>query len=373
MLYANLRQRMIVNTPTHIKRALPGSGSLLVKKGEEVGSSDTLGRYRVSAGYSSVNLAQKLKVNPREATKYLQKKMGEIIYQGELLAMRKTLFGKKEILSPTDAELEEYNSENGMLRLKFFEKERSFSAGVYGIVDDVDPIRNEVIIRTLATKILGIFGSGRTREGILHFLNGKDNLASRTQLQSTMSGQILVVGALIYGDSLKRAVELGISGIISGGLNARDFKSMAGSINPAKRIATDNAVSIVATEGFGSIPIGGDIYDFLKQFEGKFVFVSGNQAQILLPSSDSNSIISLRKVILPVTRSPESIPEIVVGELQLGKKVRFISPPFMGTQGTIIGIDQTVTTLDSGITTYLLTIDTQSRKIKVPFPNVELI
>ncbi len=373
MLYANLRQRVRPNTPTHITRTLPGQGTILVKKGDEVGASDIIGNYRASAGYSSVNVAEKLGVNPKQADKYLQRKIGETIYQGELLATRKTLFGKKQVLAPTDSSIEEYNSQTGRLRLKFFEKETALASGVYGIVDAVDKMRNEIVIRTYATKIVGTFGSGKERGGILHFIDGRDNLVSKTQLDSKMDGKVLVAGALIYGDSLRRAVELGVHGIISGGLNAKDYKSMSGSINPARRIASDNTISVLAIEGFSSIPIGTDVYGQLKSNEGKFIFINGNSAYLLLPTSSSSSIISLRKLVLPVSRMPESIPEIITQELVVGKKIRLIWPPFMGMQGTIVAIDKTVTVLESGISTYLLTIDTPSRKMKVPFPNVELL
>ena len=45
----------------------------------------------------------------------------------------------------------------------------------------------------------------------------------------------------------------------------------------------------------------------------------------------------------------------------------------MGEQGKIISIDKIATTLPSGVVTYMITISTNTRKIRIPYNNVEII
>jgi transcription antitermination factor NusG len=66
-------------------------------------------------------------------------------------------------------------------------------------------------------------------------------------------------------------------------------------------------------------------------------------------------------------------PEIMLKNIKISDRVRITWPPFMGTIGKVIALDNQATKLESGIITYLLTIETSSKKIKVPYTNIELI
>lgn len=370
---ANLRHRIIVNKVKLVKRVLPGKGVIMILKNEEVKPEDVLGKYTFSPGFSVVKLAQKLKVSPKEAARYLQRPIGSSIFKGELLALKQGLLGKTEVLAPTDGVLEEYNTQTGELRLKFLAKETKLVSGVYGIVESVDKEKGEVVIKTLVTEIFGIMGSGNERSGQLNILSKPGTLVQPSQITPDMSKHIVVAGSAIYGETLRKATGYGVSGIISGGINAGDFRALAGTVDPRKRVGNDVGISVLVTEGFGLIPIGDDIFKILSQYDQKFVFMKGNTSSIYLPSLNPDSILSLRKVALPQSKSPEVSPELNLAEVSLGQKVRVIWPPFMGAQGVVIAIDKTVTVLESGISTVLITIDTPYKKLKVPFANLEII
>lgn len=373
LILANIRQRIKYNSIVHVKRTLPGTGSLTVKKGQVLQPHDSLGQYILSGGFSTVGISKILGVSPRDGLNYLQKKIGENIYQGELLAFKQGMFSKKNITAPTDGVLDYYDQNTGDLRLKLSSRKQPLPSGVFGIVDDVDIKRNEVLIKAMVTEIYGLFGSGKERDGFLTIIGGRDQLVSRASITPQLSKHIIVTGSLIYGDTLKKAVGIGISGVISGGLNARDFKSISGSIDSRKRIGTDVGITLVSTEGFSALPIGEDIFSELLKYDGKFIFISGNSPKIMLPSLDADSIISVKKVYLPLGKVVVRQPEVSQLTINIGSKVRLIWPPFMGTQAVVIGIDKTPTKLESGLLTFLITVDLPSRKIKVPFPNVELI
>ncbi|MBI2011778.1 hypothetical protein HYS91_03345 [Candidatus Daviesbacteria bacterium] len=373
MLQANFRIRIRANKPTLINRALPGKGELMVTKGEEVKPQDTLGKYEVSGGFSLIHLAKEIGATASLANKFLQRKIGERIFKGELLAFKKGFFRKKILTSPTDGVLENYNPKTGDLLIRLLPKQQFLTSGVYGIVEDVDSSTNKAVIKSLVTEVFGVIGSGKERSGLLHVLQGRGNLFTKQQVSTLLRGSIIVGGALLYSDTLKKCIQHGVGGIIIGGVNSKDLLSLGRSLYWNERIGTDLGISVIATEGFGAIPIGDDIYNLLQTYNQKYVFINGNIAAMQLPSLDSDSIMYLRKVSLPKTNIPSHQPDLERKDMEIGDRVRIIWPPFMGALGEIIGIDKSLTKLESGISTFLVTIELASRKIKVPFPNLELI
>lgn len=372
-LSINIRQRVFPNKITHIARSLEGKGKILVSKNEELQPQDVIGKITVSGGFSAINIAKKLGVSPEEGDKYLQRQLGSKIFQGELLAMKKGMFGKKVIVSPTDGIIDVYDKKSGEVKLQFLPKEVPITSGVYGIVDDINIISGEVLIKAMVTEIYGVIGTGKERGGILTILGEQGTFVQPRLITQSMSNHIIVTGALIYGEALRKATGYRIHGIISGGLNAKDYRSMAGTIDPMKKIGNDVGITVMATEGYGPIPIGDDIYHLLQEYEERFVFIHGNTSQLLLPSVNPDSILSLRKTALPISKNPRVQPDVVMGELKIGVRVRIIWPPFMGAQGIVTAIDGSSTMLDSGITTFVVTVETPRQKIRVPYPNIEII
>jgi hypothetical protein len=372
-LQANLRQRVSVNKCVHIRRALSGPGKIFVAKNEEIQPHDIIGKSTLSAGFCVVNIASKLGVSPQDGLKFLQRSVGRNIYRGELLAFKKGLLNKKFLTAPTDGLIEHYDEKTGELRIQFLPKEIPLTAGVAGIVDDVVPESGEVLIKTYVTEVFGAYGSGKERTGLLDVLAGRGDLMQSANIKEEMRQYILVCGALVYGEALRKAAGFGVAGLISGGLNASDYKSVINSIDPLGRIGSDVGLSIMGLEGFGPLPISEDIFALLKAHHGKFVIIHGNTGRLLLPNIDPESIVALRKIALPFMKLPDVAPEIMLKNIKISDRVRITWPPFMGTIGKVLALDNQATKLESGIITYLLTIETSSRKIKVPYTNIELI
>lgn len=379
-LVANLKERVKLNSILRIKKILDGVGSFNAIVKQEVEPQDILGEFQLSAGYTNINVAKNLNLSPEQAKRCLQKRIGERIYKGELLASKTGILGNKIITSPTDGILENYNLDSGELRMKYLPKKVQLTAGVYGIVEEVDKTNSYVMIKTMAHEVFGLFGSGKERSGILNVINNRSNLMSQDQVRKgNFKGHIIALGALIYREAIQEAVTAGVVGIISGGLNAKDFSAMTGSIYssnkhfPNEKLVSDIGISVLATEGFGPIPLGDDIFSKLKEYDGKYVFINGNLARVILPVLVPDIIMKLRNVVLPPNAKFFNQQAQEVGEISAGCKVRLIWPPFVGAQGSVVSVDKSATILPSGISTYMITVKTPLRKIKVPYPNVELI
>lgn len=371
-LSATKRVRIKQNTVTYVHRVLQGKGNLSVITKQEVSPQDIIGTATVSSGYTVFKLALKLGVSNKDAEKYLQRPIGSRFYKGELLALKKGLLDKKIITAPTDCIVESYNPQTGELQLKFLPKEVPLTAGVFGIVEKVEPLTGEVVIKTMVTEVIGLLGSGKERSGILKIVN-TPGLVSSNIITSELTQKVVVFNGLLFGESLRKAVGYGLHGIITGGVNASDYLAMVNTLDPTQKLGNDVGISIMATEGYGGLRIGDDIMNVIQGYQNHFVFIDGNTSRLILPTYNQDSILSLRKVVLPVPKVVAHQEEVSISPLEVGAIIRVIGVPFMGIQGRVIEIDKSPTLLESGISTILLTVDTPSKKIKVPFSNVEII
>lgn len=375
-----IRLRVEKDVVTRVARTLKGKGFLNVSVGQQVAPDELIGSGTIASGFRTLNLSTLLSVPPGEVEKYLTRKLNQRIYKGELLAFKKgwLLSGKKIVTSPTDGVLDFLNTKTGELKIAFLPVRADLPAGVFGFVEDVDPAKGQVIIRTLVSKIHGMFGSGRARDGILHILTKKDSFVSKGEIQTKYDGQVLVGGSLFFKDTISASISMGVSGIITGGINAEDYKGMAGGrlVFPRK-LDNDIGIGIVVCEGFGSIPIGDDIFSVLSEYEGKFVFIDGNKALISLPSFSSASLTKIKNTKLPPILSHELGEafgySMETQELKIGLKLRIVGNSYLGEQGKVTAIDDSQTLLASGVKDYLVTVEGSRRKLQVPVANLEII
>lgn len=378
---ASFRKRIDKDVIVRLKRSLKGSGKILVALGQEVTPSDIIGSSMSSSGFRILELAKSLDVPPSKVSGYLKKIVGQRVYKDELLAYKSggIFSGKKIVTAPTDGILDFINPKTGEIRLTFFPKKSDLPAGVYGIVEYTNPASGMVIIKTQVSRIWGMFGSGKLRDGNLLISSARDSLINKSEISFKNEGHILVSGSLISRDDISRAISNNVAGIISGGINARDYKAVAGGrLNFQGKNENDIGVSIIVCEGFGLVPVGEDIFNMLLKFNGKFVSLDGNKALVNLPSFESKSMTYVRNSHLPPLKieSDQDLKQSQtgrLGQLEIGSFVRVVGNTYQGEQGKIVAIDRTMTLLPSSIKAYLVTVETKRRKIKVPVANIEII
>ena len=374
-LPVNQRVLQTPNKPSHIIKQIPTGGKILVHQNEEIKPSDIIGKYHQVGGFRSANLSQQLHVHPSEVSKYLKREIGKTIYQGELLAVKNGFFRKKEVQSPTDAVIQSLDEKTGIMVLRLLPKELPVLSGVYGIVDLIDAQTGNIYIKTMVTNIYGVLGSGKQREGILHVIGSQKSIILEDQIPTDIHQAIILGGSLFYIEALRKALENGASGIISGGINARDFKSIVGAANFHQGYGNDAGISLLIQQGYGGLPINNEVYQAMWLYEGKFIFIDGNSRKVMLPSNDPDSILKLRSVMLPIVQNaahPDQ-PDLTTVTLKEGDQVRIIWPPFMGAVGKVLSIDSSLTSLPSGVSTYMVTLELAGQKIKVPYSNIEVV
>lgn len=334
-----------------LDRVYPGSCKPAVKTGQQVTEADIIAHCEVSAGQRLIKIAHALGVSGENVERYLTRKVGDRIYEGEIIARKRGLLGvgKKEIKAPVDGLISEIDS-RGDLILKFLPKPVRMISGASGKIQEVS--ENKISIAATATKIHGFVSLGTLREGLINVIGPANEFIIPSTIKSDSKGKILVGGALLEKSALEKAVTLGVTGIITGGMNYRDFETLGA--------GGDVGTSLMITEGFGTAPMGGDMLKFFESKQGRLGFISGEENALFIPEYVEAT-------------APDITTSQIWRQLQVGDKVRFLRTGGSSLLGTVKELpgDQI---LNSGILTEVALVSLGSGEDGLfPAANLEII
>ncbi len=227
-------------------------------------------------------------------------------------------------------------------------------AYVSGIVEEVIPGEG-VVIKTYGTYIHGIFGIGGETWGVLQSAVDKpDEILDEKALDSSFLGKILFGGSLITLKALQKAVQLGIKGIIIGGIEDQDLRDFLGyDLGVAVTGGENKGITIILTEGFGRISMAEKTFRLLKESEGRQVAINGTtqiRAGVIRPEviiSYLEEGIGEKGTTFVGMISEKSRDEGISGKehdahesmmLQEGSSVRIIRDPYFGQTAKIAAL-----------------------------------
>ena len=364
-------------------RKLPIKGEVLVKEGERISYDTKVASTNLPGKVNVLNLALILELEStsgefeeerksRGLSKYLLKNVGDTCEAGEVIAMRKTFFGlyQRECKASVTGSIEYVSDVTGQCMIREPAIPLALDAYIPGTVTKVIP--NEgVEIETQAALIQGIFGIGEETHGELMVLSESESDAlTEDLLTEECSGKIIVGGSIVDGPTLKKAVELGVKGIIVGGIKDADLTSFLGySIGVAITGEERMGLTLILTEGFGKMSMAVKTFNFLKEFEGKLACINGAtqiRAGVIRP-----------EIIIPIdeTTSDRSEDEKLHLEgLTSGLPVRIIGPPYFGAIGHVTDLPIDLQTVETESKVRVLEVELEDgSRVTVPRANVELI
>ncbi|MGE3314663.1 MAG: hypothetical protein AB7O26_06055 [Planctomycetaceae bacterium] len=354
------------------RRVLPIAGDVLVKVGDVVGARDVVAQTHLPGDVQPVNLANALSIAAGEVPHALLKQVGDRIEIGETIARSKGMFGffQHEYKSKVAGQLESISEITGQLIIRGAPTPVQVLAYLSGRVVEVMP--NEgVVVEADVALVQGIFGIGGEAFGKLRKVcsNPRENLTP-DKLTADMRGMIVVGGARVTGDALKKAVQLGIAAVVSGGLDDSDLRELLGydlgvAITGSERVG----ITLVITEGFGDIAMAERTFALLTSHDGKDVSVNGStqiRAGVLRP-----------EIVIPLgaeTGSAKPDEELPPPVLEIGRPVRVIRDPYFGKLGTVAALPHELRVLDSESRARVLEVSLEGgEKVTVPRANVELV
>lgn len=355
-----------------VKRVLPISGDVLVKAGDRVDAEQIVARTFMPGDVTPLNLASVLSVAPAEVKVALAKQEGEKVAVGEVLARTKGIFGlfKNEYRSKTEGTVESVSAVTGQVILRGQPIPVQVRAYLTGTVVEVLP--NEgVVIEADVAFIQGIFGVGGEAYGPIKMAcQDPSEELTAARIVPDMKGAIVIGGARMEGEAIRKAVAVGVSALVSGGIDDQDLKQALGyDLGVAVTGSEKIGLTLIITEGFGDIAMAERTYRLLGSRVGAPAAVNG--------ATQIRAGVMRPEIVVPIQNASQTgtIDESQIGTtLKMGATVRIIRDPYFGVIGKVANLPSELRTLDSGSRARVLEVSVDSQeRIVVPRANVELI
>jgi hypothetical protein len=193
-----------------------------------------------------------------------------------------------------------------------------------------------VVVETNCSLVQGIFGiGGETRGEIVMAVTSPDEELSTSRFTATMKGKVVVGGSFISAEALARAKELGVAGVVIGGIHDKDLRVLLGYDLGVAITGTEQVgFTLILTEGFGSIPMAGKTFALLSAHAGQLASISGAtqiRAGVIRPE-----IIIPKGPGAPIAPGASAAPERE--GIRIGDQVRIIRDPLFGKLGEVASL-----------------------------------
>jgi hypothetical protein len=331
------------------KRILPLKGDLTVQKGDVVNPDDVIARTLLPGTVEPVNVANILGIPPEDINDMMQKQKGDPIAEGEILARTK-----------------------GFLGIKFLSSE--CKAKISGTVESISSITGQVLLRAISTWasfIQGIFGiGGETHGEIKIVVPDNTSILTDKEIDDNCQSKVIVGGAMVTADAIKKAASVGAAGIIVGGFDDKDLRDFLGyDIGVAITGSEEIGVTLVVTEGFGQINMAEKTFELLKFKEGRLACING-ATQIRAGVIRPEAIIPFDGDI----HAKDGSADFREAGLEIGSPVRVIRHPYFGHLGKVTKLPPQLVELESGSRARILEVEFQDgKRANVPRANVEML
>jgi len=263
---------LTVSSATLVRRMrrLPIKGEVLVKEGDSVEPSTVIARALLPGIMQSVKVGAILGVEADDVPGVLSVKVGDAVAVDQVIAVTKSFFGmfKSECRSPVAGTVETVSATSGNVGVRQAPIPIEINAYVKGRIAEVVP-EEGAVVETHGALVQGIFGVGGERVGRLHTITkSTSDTLEASMITPDMRGAILVAGAGVTGDALRKASDTGVIGIVAGGLIDKDLIDFLGyDIGVAITGHENINITLVVTEGFGMISMADRTFNLLKSLE----------------------------------------------------------------------------------------------------------
>jgi hypothetical protein len=354
------------------RRVLPLVGTVLVKQGDQVRATQPVARAELPGKVFPINLANQLGVAPNEITDYLVKKAGDPIRKDEILAENKPFIKwfKTEIPSPITGTLESFSTVTGQVLLREPPRVLDVLGYIDGVIVETMP-QQGVVVETVCSLVQGIFGIGGETGGELVIgVARPDEALTAAHLKPEMKGKIVVGGAFLSADTMAKANEIGVAGLVVGGIHDKDLRALLGYDLGVAITGTEQVgFTLILTEGFGTIPMAQKTFKLLFAHAGEQASISGAtqiRAGVIRP-----------EIIIPKKTDAAVVASVAASEregIRMGDPVRIIRDPLFGKIGQVSALPPELRKIPTESEVRVLEVRfSDGSKAVIPRTNVEVI
>jgi hypothetical protein len=356
------------------ERRLPVKGEVLVAPGATVAPETVVARALLEGNLYTFKAAEQLGVSPSELVGMLKKKVGEAVTKEELLAESKGMFGlfRNELRSPVEGVIEHISAASGYIGIRQPPRPIEVKAYLAGLISEVLP-EEGVIIESCAALVQGIFGVGGENFGPLQVgVDAPDRTLTEKNIQESQRGAIVVGGATVSAEALKKAAHIGLAGLVVGSLPDDVLQAYVGyDIGVAVTGQEKVSFPLILTEGFGLIAMSARTFHLLQGLQGRIASINGAtqiragviRPEIIVPGEDRAEL--LKSPCRPGENSGQLVP---------GVKVRLIREPLFGRLGEVLELPSGLQEIETGSRVRVARVRLESGEtVTVPRPNLEII
>ncbi len=356
--------RIAENVTIRKVRRFPLSGEVVVREGDLV-KPDTLLGYE--SAEEKLHLI-KLDVSDQRLISVVVRQQGDSVKKGETIALNTYAMGLglTEYCTPVDGTIVSIDTMTGLVQIR--EHPAPLKALLPGRI--VSVLNSEsVVIETQGAYVEGAYGGGMPCGGMLAIVSKSAGaVMNPAEITPQLEGKIAVIGAECRHDHLMAALRARASGVIAGGgdlealrsfqefvysLTREEYEARFGTSRDFRNVWEEDDytphLSVVLTEGFGSIEIREGVFDLLRNREGRYAFLDipgkyseyGEPPQIIVPLPEGAGDSS---------RKPET-PGLEQGaycRIESGSRVRLVGGIRLGKTGTVRSAGVTAFTLVTG-------------------------
>lgn len=339
-------------------RQLPIDGDVLVDSGERVKTDDIVARAIVGGEAFRLNLVGALGLRAGdEVASYLLKSPGDQVKAGEEIARKKARIGGgvQVCTSPIDGTLASGPTMSGDILIAPHPREIELQAFLPGYVVGILP-RRGVVIEGFGAYVQCIACLGGDTQGAIKVaVADAAQLLEEDGIDDSCTGAILVAGS-VTAPAVHAGFIMGVRAMIVGSVSATTFRWLQSNPQP---------VTLMITEGFGSIPMAQRTFDLFK--------ANAEQRACVFTPSEEGSGSCPPEVFIPMTRRKTgSAPDETT--LTSGTIVRILRGDRSGTLARVSDLRPRARLLSSGVRTEVITlIADDGQEITVGRTNVELV
>jgi hypothetical protein len=352
------------------RRVLPLPGTVLVNTGDRVRSDQAVARAELPGKVYPINLANQLSIAPDEIKEYLVKKEGDLVQKDEILAENKPLIKwfKTEIRSPITGRIESLSMVTGQVLLREPPRILDLLAYIDGAVVETIP-QQGVVLEANCSLVQGIFGIGGEVWGELAVaVSSPNDPLAPAHLRPDMKGKIVVGGSFLSAETMVKAKELGVAGLVVGGIHDKDLRALLGYDLGVAITGTEQVgFTLILTEGFGTIPMASKTFKLLVAHAGQKASISGStqiRAGVIRP-----------EIIIPQAAITGTVADQSQrAGIRLGDLVRLIRDPLFGKIGEVSALPSDLRKIQTESEVRVLEVKLpDGTRTVIPRTNIEVI
>jgi len=217
--------------------------------------------------------------------------------------------------------------------------------------------------------VQGIFGIGGEVWGeIAVAVQSPDEPLMPNHLTPSMKRKIVVGGSFLSSETMAKAKEVGVAGLVIGGIHDKDLRAILGyDLGVAITGSEQVGFTLILTEGFGTIPMAAKTFKLLTAHAGQMASISGAtqiragviRPEIIIPQSASTSVATVQP-------QREGI--------RLGDPVRIIRDPLFGKIGEVSSLPPDLTKIPTESEVRVLEVKfADGSRAVIPRTNIEVI